>query len=67
MRRLTGRGGLATVDVADDDDVDMNFLLTVASMSAILTVLFLHLFSMDWGWRRQKTYPMLAVSVGCLK
>jgi hypothetical protein len=29
LRLLTGGGGLAGVDVADDDDVDVSLLLTV--------------------------------------
>lgn len=30
---LTGGGGFARVDVADDDDVDVGFLLTMSSVS----------------------------------
>lgn len=53
MRRLTGCGGLATVDVADDDHVDVHLLLTVASLSAMLVLLFLDRLSTNRRWHRQ--------------
>ena len=45
-RRLTGGGGLAAVDVADDDHVDVHLLFTIAAMSAMFIVLFCDLHSM---------------------
>ena len=35
MTSLTSGGGLAGVDMADDDDVDMSLLFTVGNMSAM--------------------------------
>ena len=53
LRRLTSGGGLAAVDMANDDDVDMNLLLTVGTTSAMSIALFASRLSMNRRWRRQ--------------
>ena len=56
---LTSSGGLAGVDMADDDDVDMSLLFTVAqNMSAVFIDIFLDLHSIE---RRifGSAYPMV--------
>lgn len=59
---LTSGGGLAGVDVADNDDVDVSLLLTVERAgqrwSLIQAQASMRLVE---GKRRRKTHPMVAV------
>lgn len=57
---LTSSGGLAGIDVSDDDDVDMSLFLTASDVSSwVLLAGFAVLCQPAVGGG--KTYPMLAV------